>query len=283
MISYPNCKINFGLHVVKKREDGYHDLETIFLPGPLHDTLEIVKSDSFQFSQVGIKIVGSIEDNLVVKAFRLMQRETGIGNVAIRLTKAIPFGAGLGGGSSDAAFTLRMLDELFELRLEREKLIKMASHLGADCAFFIDNVPAYATGIGNKLTPLGFNPIEGMKLRIEKPEGEAVSTAEAYRGVTPRERKTENGERITENGENPNATLGERTDYLRRTENGENLVEAAKESPEMWKELIVNDFEASVFVNHPRIAKLKQRFYDEGAIYASMTGSGAAVFGIWKN
>ena len=274
MINYPNCKINFGLHVVKKREDGYHDLETIFLPGPLHDTLEIVKSDSFQFSQVGIKIVGSIEDNLVVKAFRLMQRETGIGNVAIRLTKAIPFGAGLGGGSSDAAFTLRMLDELFELRLEREKLIKMASHLGADCAFFIDNVPAYATGIGNKLTPLGFNPIEGMKLRIEKPEGEAVSTAEAYRGVTPRERKTENGERMM-----PTGTWADR----RGTENGENLVEAAKESPEMWKELIVNDFEASVFVNHPRIAKLKQRFYDEGAIYASMTGSGAAVFGIWKN
>ena len=274
MINYPNCKINFGLHVVKKREDGYHDLETIFLPGPLHDTLEIVKSDSFQFSQVGIKIVGSIEDNLVVKAFRLMQRETGIGNVAIRLTKAIPFGAGLGGGSSDAAFTLRMLDELFELRLEREKLIKMASHLGADCAFFIDNVPAYAIGIGNKLTPLGFNPIEGMKLRIEKPEGETVSTAEAYRGVTPRERRTENGERMM-----PTGTWADR----RGTENGENLVEAAKESPEMWKELIVNDFEASVFVNHPRIAKLKQRFYDEGAIYASMTGSGAAVFGIWKN
>ena len=256
VITYPNCKINFGLHVVRKREDGYHDLETIFLPGPLHDTLEIVKSDNFQFSQVGIKIVGSVEDNLVVKAFRLMQRETGIGNVAIRLTKAIPFGAGLGGGSSDAAFTLRMLDELFELRLGRERLIKMASHLGADCAFFIDNVPAYAIGIGDKLTPLGFNPLEGMTLHIEKPYGETVSTAEAYRGVTPRERKTENGE---------------------------DLVEAAKGSPERWKELIVNDFEASVFVNHPRIAELKQHFYDEGAIYASMTGSGAAVFGIWKN
>ena len=257
MKSHPNCKINFGLHVVRKREDGYHDLETIFLPAPLHDTLEIEKSESFRFMQDGITIDGDIEDNLVVKAYRLMQRETGIGNVNIHLTKAIPFGAGLGGGSSDAAFTLKMLDDIFELHLGRERLIGMASILGADCAFFIDNVPSYATGIGDKLTPLGFNPIEGMELRIEKPEGENVSTAEAYRGVTPR---MGNGERRTE-------TL--------------NLVKAAAERPERWRELIVNDFEKSVFVNHPWIAQLKQRFYDDGAIYASMTGSGAAVFGLF--
>ncbi len=148
MITHPNCKINFGLHVVRKRADGYHDLETIFLPAPLCDTLEIEKDDEFHFSQDGIAIEGSAEDNLVVKAYRMMQRECGIGNVSIHLTKTIPFGAGLGGGSSDAAFTLRMLDEIFELHLGRVKLISMASRLGADCAFFIDNVPAYAIGIG---------------------------------------------------------------------------------------------------------------------------------------
>lgn len=264
MISHPNCKINFGLHVVRKREDGYHDLETIFLPAPLHDTLEIEKSDVFRFSQDGIAIGGNIEDNLVVKAYRLMQHETGIGNITINLTKAIPFGAGLGGGSSDAAFTLRMLNELFELRLEREQLIGMAARLGADCAFFIDNVPSYATGIGDKLTPLGFNPIEGMELRIEKPEGETVSTAEAYRGIDDSEKDTM---------ESLNT----------RNENGKRVVltEAAREAPQRWRELIVNDFESSVFVNHPRIAQLKQRFYDEGAVYASMTGSGAAVYGLW--
>lgn len=269
MITHPNCKINFGLHVVRKRADGYHDLETIFLPAPLCDTLEIEKDDEFHFSQDGIAIEGSAEDNLVVKAYRMMQRECGIGNVSIHLTKTIPFGAGLGGGSSDAAFTLRMLDEIFELHLGREKLISMASRLGADCAFFIDNVPAYAIGIGDKLTPLGFNPLDGMELRIEKPDGETVSTAEAYRGVTPRESKGKN-----------------RIDGMplqaESTHNAALLVEAAKENPEKWKELIVNDFEQSVFVNHPRIAQLKQRFYDEGAVYASMTGSGAAVFGVWK-
>lgn len=268
MITYPNCKINLGLHVVRERDDGYHDLETIFLPAPLYDILEIVKADSFSFVQEGIPIAGSPDDNLVVKAFRMFQRETGIDNVAIRLTKAIPFGAGLGGGSSDAAFTLRMLDDLFELKLGREKLITMAASLGADCAFFIDNVPAYATGIGDKLTPLTFNPIDGFELRIEIPQGETVSTAEAYRGVTPRERRE--------------SELDHKGANRLSTENEANLIDAARQSPERWKELIVNDFEESVFVNHPRIAQLKQRFYDDGAIYASMTGSGAAVFGIWK-
>lgn len=243
--------------MVGRRNDGYHDLETIFLPAPLYDTLEIEKSTDFSFSQEGIAIGGEMEDNLVVKAFRMMQREAGIGNVAICLTKKIPFGAGLGGGSSDAAFTLKMLDEMFELHLERERLVAMAARLGADCAFFIDNVPAYATGIGDVLTPLGFNPIEGMELRIEKPEGESVSTAEAYRGIDKKEGHINNRKRVL-------------------------LTDAAKEPSEKWKELIVNDFEESVFVGHPRIAALKQRFYDEGAIYASMTGSGAAVFGLWK-
>ena len=256
MIRHPNCKINLGLHVVRRRDDGFHDLETIFLPAPLHDTLEIVKSDSFSFSQDGIAIGGDIEDNLVVRAFRLIQHETGIGDVAIKLTKHIPFGAGLGGGSSDAAFTLRMLDELFGLYLGRERLISLSARLGADCAFFIDNQAAYATGVGDELTPLGFNPIEGFELRIEKPEGESVSTAEAYRGVTPRDRRC-----------NLTPVL---------------LTEAVRENPSRWKELIVNDFEESVFPVHPRIAQLKRRFYDEGAVYASMTGSGAAVFALFK-
>lgn len=256
MISFPNCKINLGLHVMRRREDGYHDLETIFLPAPLHDTLEISKSDEFRFFQDGISLEGGVEDNLVVKAYRMMKRELGIGDVTIHLTKSIPFGAGLGGGSSDAAFTLRMLDELFDLQLGRERLIGMASRLGADCAFFIDNKPAYATGIGDNLTLLDFNPIDGLELRIEKPEGETVSTAEAYRGIITREKRDKY------------------TPVL--------LTEAVKSNPYEWKNIIVNDFEETVFVNHPRIAELKQRFYDEGALYASMTGSGAAVFGIWE-
>lgn len=253
MISYPNCKINLGLNVVRRRPDGYHDLETIFLPAPLHDILQIEEATHFSFTQDGLTLDSGTEENLVVKAYRLMQRHTGIGNVAIHLTKKIPFGAGLGGGSSDATFTLCMLDKIFQLNLGKARLKEMASELGADCTFFVDNVPAYATGVGNILTPLGFNPIEGFELRIEKPEGETVSTSEAYRGVTQK-----NNSHIP-------------------------LPKAVKEKPELWRQMIINDFEASVFPNHPRIAQLKQQFYDQGAIYASMTGSGAAVFGIFDS
>ncbi len=156
MIASPNCKINIGLHVVRRRSDGYHDLETVFVPVPLCDELEINPSESFSFSQTGITIDCNPEDNIVVKAYRLLQRECGnrLPDVEIRLRKNIPFGAGLGGGSSDAAFTLKMVDELYSLGLGSERLRAIAAKLGADCPFFIDNQPAFATGIGNCLTPM---------------------------------------------------------------------------------------------------------------------------------
>ena len=158
MIASPNCKINIGLHVVRRRSDGYHDLETVFVPVPLCDELEINSSENFSFSQTGIAIDCNPEDNIVVKAYRLLQRECGnrLPDVEIRLRKNIPFGAGLGGGSSDAAFTLKMVDELYSLGLGSERLRAIAAKLGADCPFFIDNQPAFATGIGDCLTPMDF-------------------------------------------------------------------------------------------------------------------------------
>ena len=257
MKAFPNCKINLGLHVVRRRSDGYHDLETVFLPVPLCDELEINPSESFSFSQTGIAIDCNPEDNIVVRAYRLLQRECGIRlpEVEISLRKKIPFGAGLGGGSSDAAFTLKMVDELYSLGLGSERLCTLAAKLGADCPFFIDNRPAFATGIGDCLTPLDFNPLAGHKLLLVKPD-EAVSTAEAYGGITPRERR---------NDIEPC-----------------NLAEAVARPVEEWARLIVNDFEATVFAKHPRLAAIKQTLYDTGALYAAMSGSGSTIYGIFE-
>ena len=262
MITFPNCKINLGLHVVGKRPDGYHDLETIFLPvNDLRDELEIKEVVSGQWPvasmvQDGIVLDNAPEDNLCMKAWRLLHEEFGIPAVSIRLKKNIPFGAGLGGGSSDAAFTLKMLNEMFSLKLNESDLEQRAAKLGADCAFFIKNQPAYATGIGDMLTPLEFSIFNfQFSFVIEIPEGEHVSTKEAYAGL---------GERLK--------VKGERCD----------LREAVKRPVEEWRNLIVNDFEASVFPAHPAIATLKEEMYRRGALYASMTGSGAAVFGIFQ-
>ena len=257
MKAFPNCKINLGLHVVQRRSDGYHDLETVFVPVPLCDELEINPSESFSFSQTGIAIDCNPEDNIVVRAYRLLQRECGIRlpEVKISLRKKIPFGAGLGGGSSDAAFTLKMVDELYSLGIGSERLCTLAAKLGADCPFFIDNRPAFATGIGDCLTPLDFNPLAGHKLLLVKPD-EAVSTAEAYGGITPRERR---------NDIEPC-----------------NLAEAVARPVEEWARLIVNDFEATVFAKHPRLAAIKQTLYDAGALYAAMSGSGSTIYGIFE-
>lgn len=255
MTTYPNCKINLGLHVVGKRPDGYHDLETIFLPvHDINDTLEIVESDSLQMLQTGIVLDNAPDDNLCMKAWRLLHDEFDIPPVTIRLDKKIPFGAGLGGGSSDAAFTLKMLNDMFSLGISIEGLERRAARLGADCAFFVQNQAAYATGIGDQLEPLELN-VKGLRFIIEIPEGEHVSTREAYAGL---------GESLKDKGE--------RCD----------LREAVRRPISEWRDLIVNDFEASVFPAHPAIAALKEDMYRRGAVYASMTGSGAAVFGIFK-
>lgn len=257
MKTFPNCKINLGLHVIRRRDDWYHDLETLFLPVPLCDELEIEPADSFSFIQEGIAIDGDCNQNLVVRAYRLMQLELGssIKPVAIRLRKNIPFGAGLGGGSSDAAFTLKMINELFGLGLPNSELRQLASRLGADCPFFIDNVPAFATGIGDCLEPLGYNPLQCHKIMLVKPDT-AVSTADAYRGITPRDK---------------------------RVDKGISLRDVLAMPMHEWRNNLVNDFEESVFTKYPNLGEIKNRFYSAGAIYASMSGSGSSVFGIFNN
>ena len=253
MTTYPNCKINLGLHVVGKRLDGYHNLETIFLPVlDLCDELEIVENDTLQIVQEGIVLDNAPEDNLCTRAWRLLHEECGIPAVSIRLKKNIPFGAGLGGGSSDAAFTLKMLNEMFSLGLSDSQLEQRAAHLGADCAFFIRNRAAYATGIGDVLEPIEID-MSAYRIVIEIPEGEHVSTKEAYFGL--------------------------KRDLFGVTR--PDLRIAVKQSIGEWHHLIVNDFEAPVFPAHPAIAAIKDNMYVRGALYASMTGSGAAVFGIF--
>ena len=244
MILYPNCKINLGLRVVRKRQDGYHDLETIFVPiYGLHDELEVVTAPSFSFEQEGITVDCNAEDNLIVKCYRQMQAKyPQIGNVAIRFKKNIPFGAGLGGGSSDAAHMVIALNELFALGLSKEQLAQEVSVLGADCAFFVYNVPCFAEGIGDKLTPIDLD-LKGTRIVMIKPE-EGVSTKEAYSGITV----TGIGLRVT----------GDFSQYI-------------------------NDFEATVFPLHPIIADIKKRLLDAGAYYASMSGSGSTVYGLFKN
>lgn len=254
MISFPNCKLNLGLHVVGRRPDGYHDLETIFLPvSDLHDELEIVEGP-LAMLQDGIRLDNTPEDNLCMKAWQLLHEEFGIPTASIKLKKGIPFGAGLGGGSSDAAFTLKMLNKTFTLGLTDSQLEQRAAQLGADCTFFIRNRAAYATGIGNILNPIELD-LSNYRIAIEIPNEEHVSTKEAYSGL------------------NHNLFGTHRPD----------LREAVKQPIECWRDLIVNDFEASVFPTHPTIAALKDDMYRRGALYASMTGSGAAVFGIFKS
>ena len=190
MILYPNCKINLGLRVVRKREDGYHDLETIFVPiYGLHDVLEVVSAPTFSFEQEGIAVDCKPQDNLIVKCYRQMKAKyPQIGDVAVRFKKNIPFGAGLGGGSSDAAHMAIALNELFKLGLSKAELAAEVATLGADCAFFVYNVPCFAEGIGDQLTPIDLD-LKGIRIVMIKPE-EGVSTREAYSGIQPNPAKS---------------------------------------------------------------------------------------------
>jgi 4-diphosphocytidyl-2-C-methyl-D-erythritol kinase len=250
MIVFPNAKINIGLHVVSKRNDGYHNLETVFYPLPLSDALEMAETgqEGIQFS--GIPVEGIDDDNLVLKAYRLLKNEFGLPPVQFHLHKAIPTGAGLGGGSSDAAFTLKMLNEYFNLGLTSEKLKEFAVRIGADCTFFIDNKPSFATGIGNILTPVDLD-LSDYKIVVLKPEV-AVSTADAYRNVIPAQPEFQ-------------------------------LPDLLQLPPEQWNDKVVNDFEKSIFPLYPEIENWKKKLYDMGALYASMSGSGSSVFGIFRN
>ena len=253
MLLYPNAKINLGLNVIEKRPDGYHNIETVFYPIGLYDVLEVEPSETctdYSFSSSGIAIDGDPEDNLIVKAYHLLRSGYQFPAVDISLVKQIPFGAGLGGGSSDAAFMLKALNEIFELKATPARLEKLAAKLGADCPVFIKNKPVYATGIGNVFTPIKLS-LKGKFIVLVKPDIH-VSTPEAYSLVVP---------------EIPQISL----------------LELIQKPISEWKSLIKNDFEKSVFAKYPAIEKIKNDLYEMSAVYASMSGSGSSVYGIFDN
>ena len=247
MIVYPNAKINIGLNVLEKQADGYHKLSSVFYPvNELCDMLEILPAKHFSFSSSGIAIPGN--SNICVKAFELLKADFEIENVKMHLHKKIPIGAGLGGGSSDGAFALKALNEIFKLKLSIIKLEDYALQLGADCPFFIENSPKYITGIGEKMMDISLD-LSPYKLKFIFPEL-YISTAEAYEGIIPK---------IPE--------------Y--------NLLDLISEPIESWKSIVKNDFEISAFVKHDYLKNIKQKLYDDGAIYASMTGSGSVIYGVF--
>lgn len=262
MITFPNAKINLGLNIVEKRPDGYHNLETVFYPVMhLTDALEVTlladaddvttkeRQSKMRFAQTGLQIAGEPDDNLVVKAYRMLDAEAGLPAVEINLLKQIPSGAGLGGGSADAAFMLRMLNELFNLKLSIAELEERAARLGADCAFFIQNRPTFAEGIGNLFSPVEAD-LSTYDIRVVKPDV-FVSTREAFALIRP---------------QRPERSIRE-------------LICLPVEA---WRDALVNDFEASVFPQYPAIGELKADMYRQGAVYAAMSGSGSAVFGLFK-
>ncbi|MBO6306277.1 MAG: 4-(cytidine 5'-diphospho)-2-C-methyl-D-erythritol kinase [Paludibacteraceae bacterium] len=261
MILHPNCKINLGLRVVRKRADGYHDLETVFVPVyGLHDELEIVHDctiqEDYTFQQEGIAVDCQPEDNLIIRCYEQFKKKyPQIGKTSIRFKKNIPFGAGLGGGSSDAAHMAVGLNALYGLGLSKAQLAEEVRTLGADCPFFVYNTPCYAEGIGDILTPIELK-LQGMRIVLVKPE-EGVSTKEAYSGIKPRPEVA---------GEIQKAVAMMR-----------------QKCTEIDDTIFVNDFEATVFPGHPVIAAIKKRLLDAGAYYASMSGSGSTVFGLFEN
>jgi 4-diphosphocytidyl-2-C-methyl-D-erythritol kinase len=254
MITFPNAKINLGLNITEKRPDGYHNLETVFYPVPVEDALEIIvpshsAGDSkYTFYQSGIKIEGKAEDNLVVKAYCLLDKDLHLPPVDIYLYKHIPLGAGLGGGSADAAFMLKLLNEKCNLCLDTPVLEEYAAALGADCAFFIKSVPTFAEGIGNLLSPVPLS-LDGYRLVVITPNV-FVSTREAFSHIKPR-----------------------KPEY--------SLKEIITRPVSEWKRWMKNDFEESVFPQYPIIREVKAELYEQGAVYAAMSGSGASLFGLF--
>lgn len=254
MISFPNAKINIGLYITQRRSDGFHNLETVFFPADWCDVLEVIENkqtnqlSDIQFSESGIVIDSAPTDNLVVKAYRLLKNDFDLPPVKVHLHKHIPMGAGLGGGSADAAFMLKMLNSLFGIGLKSKQLQRYASQLGSDCAFFIENKPVLGCGKGDIFQPIELN-LSDYKLIIAYPAIH-VSTAQAYQMIQPQEPQT-------------------------------SLIEKIKSPVHTWKDTIRNDFEVPVFEKHPEINRLKNQFYEKGAIYAAMSGSGAAVYGIF--
>jgi 4-diphosphocytidyl-2-C-methyl-D-erythritol kinase len=251
MVSFPHCKINLGLNVIAKRPDGFHDIETCFYPIPWNDILEIIPSDKLNFDVTGLTIPGQAQENLCLKAYTLLKKDFDLPPVHIHLHKLLPTGAGLGGGSSDGAFTFRILNEIFNLNISVAKLSEYASILGSDCAFFIQDSAMIGTARGEVLSPIKLS-LKGKFIVLIKPEIH-VATSEAYSSVIPNKQSQSVQKTIVE-------------------------IPLAK-----WKDFLVNDFEASLFKAYPRIKELKDKLYQRGAVYASMSGSGSSVFGIFDH
>lgn len=250
MVTFPNCKINLGLNILQKREDGYHDLETVFFPVPFYDVLEVVSSDKTDLQNTGV-YAGKIENNLCLKAFQLLKKDfPQLPEIKIHLHKSIPTGAGLGGGSADAAFTLSLLNEKYNLNISSQKLFEYALLLGSDCPFFILNKPVFATGRGEKMKEINLS-LSGYKIIIINPDIH-INTKETFQQLSP--------------------VTPER-----------NINKIILQPIETWKNELVNDFEKIVFTQHPQIKKIKENLYDHNAMYASMTGTGSTVFGIFKS
>lgn len=278
MICYPKVKINLGLNVLRRREDGFHDLETLFVPcEQFQDTLEIIPGDDYSRTVKGLeeryrapeslrqaispdgKLMITIAraegvawdplEDLTAKAYRLLDKDHKLPPVKIYLEKTSPVGAGLGGGSADAAQALKAISSLFELNLSQRELAARASRLGSDCAFFIYDHPMFGSGRGEILTPMDID-LSPFRIEVVVPEGISVSTADAYRGISPR---------------TPSKALKE----------------ILRQSPETWRDELVNDFELTVFQKYPALARFKAELYDRGAVYASMSGSGSALFGLF--
>lgn len=251
MVSFPLCKINLGLYVTGKRHDGYHDLVTCFYPVPWCDVLEIVPADTFSFSSSGVEVPGDTSDNLCVRAYALLKREYDLPPVSIYLLKILPIGAGLGGGSSDGTYALKSLASLFDLKLTTGELRLLAARLGSDCAFFVEPRPSIGTGRGEQLSPIVLS-LKGKYLVIVKPPLN-IPTAQAFARLNPR---------------TPDVDLRE-------------ILET--KSAGTWKDFLRNDFEAPLFAEFPILAQVKERLYSQGALYAAMSGSGAALFGIFDS
>jgi 4-diphosphocytidyl-2-C-methyl-D-erythritol kinase len=255
MIVFPNCKINLGLYIVNKRADGYHDLETVFYPLPLKDALEIIpdstnKKGTIEFTQTGLVIEGDPTNNICVKAYRLLQEHfPQLPGLKIHLHKQIPMGAGLGGGSADGAFLLEAINHKFNLGIKAKQLSEMALELGSDCPFFLYNKPCLAYGRGEKLEPLDFT-LAGYKLLLINP-GVPISTAQAFKGVIPQQ-------------------------------NSHSLKEIITSPFTGWKNNLKNQFEETVFPQFPSLKEIKEELYQLGALYASMSGSGSTLYGIFE-
>ena len=269
MICHPNAKINLGLNVTSRRPDGYHDLETIFYPIPVFDTLQVEteahtpatifpagripcmsETTDCHLATAGIPIDCPPEKNLLVKTVQALKRDFALPHLYIYMYKQIPFGAGLGGGSSDAAFMAKTLNKMFSLGLDDEELERRVSAIGADCAFFIRNRPVFATGIGNVFTPVDIS-LAGWHLVLVKPDI-FVSTKEAYAKIRPRRP-------------------------------AESVADIVRHPVETWRGRLTNDFEEGIFALHSEISAVKEKLYDCGASYASMSGSGSSVFGLFRH